>query len=70
MKNVDSRLMTEKIREITGKRRTARSTIVKDKNGNILTERKEVLKRWEKYVGELYGDTRGEMPELGEIEQF
>ena len=69
LKNVDSRLMTEKIREITGKRRTARSTIVKDKNGNILTERKEVLKRWEEYVGELYGDTRGERPELGEIEQ-
>ena len=69
LKNVDSRLMAEKIREITGNRRTTRSTIVKDKNGNILTERKEVLKRWEEYVGELYGDARGERPEIGEIEQ-
>ena len=67
VKYVDSRLMAEKIREITGTRRT-RSTIVKDKNGNILTER-EVQKRWEEYVGKLYGDIRGERPELGEIEQ-
>ena len=35
LEKVDSRLMAEKIREITGKRRTTRSTIVKDKNGNI-----------------------------------
>ena len=69
LENVDSRLMAEKIREITGKRRATRSTIVKDNNGNILTERKEVLKRWEEYVGELYGDTRGERPEFVEIEQ-
>ena len=48
LESVDSRLMVEKIREITGNRRTTRSTIVKDKNGNILTER-EVLKRREEY---------------------
>ena len=28
-----------------------------------------MLKRWEEYVGELYGDARGERPELGKIEQ-
>ena len=68
MEKVDLRLMAEKIREITGKRRTTRNTIIKDKNGNILTERVEVLKRWEEYVGDLYRDARGEKPEFGEIE--
>ena len=68
LEKVNSRLMAEKIREITGKRRTTRNTIIKDKNGNILTERSDVLKRWEEYVDELYGDTRGERPEFGEIE--
>ena len=33
-----------------------------------MTERAEVLKRWEEYVDDLYGDTRGERPEFGEIE--
>ena len=33
-----------------------------------MTERVEVLKRWEEYVAELYGDTRGERPEFGDIE--
>ena len=30
---------------------------------------REVLKRWEECVGELYGDASGERPELGEIQQ-
>ena len=61
------RLMAEKIRELTGKRRTTRSTIIQDKDGNSLTERGQVLKRWEEYVRELYGDTRGQRPYLGEV---
>ena len=63
----NSRLIAEKIRELTRKRRTTRSTIIQDKNGNIVTERGQVLKRWEGYVRELYGDTRGERPDLGEV---
>ena len=63
----NSRLMAEKIRKLTGKRRTTRSTIRQDKDGNILTERGQVLKRWKGYVRELYGDTRGERPYLGEV---
>ena len=58
--------MAKKIRELTGKRRTTRSTIIQDKDGNILTERLQVLKRWEEYVKELYGDKRSERPDFGE----
>ena len=64
----DSREMAKQIREISGKRRTARSTVIKDRHGNILTEREEVLERWREYVGELYGDERGEKPNYGEID--
>ena len=54
--------MAVKIRELTRKRRATRSTIIKDK-----TERDEVIKRWEEYVKELYGDTRGKKPEFGNV---
>ena len=39
---VDSRAMATQIRELSGKKRMARSTVIKDKNGEILilTERK------------------------------
>ena len=64
LERVDSRLMAEKIREITGQKRTTRSTIVKDRNGNILTERIDVLNRWREYVEGLYRDDRCEKPEF------
>ena len=64
MERVDMRLMAEKIREITGQKRTTRSTIVKDRNGNILRERIDVLNRRREYVEGLYRDHRGEKPEL------
>ena len=56
LERVDSRLMTEKIREITGKKRAQRSTVIKDIDGTILMERNEVLNRWQQYVGNLYRD--------------
>ena len=64
LERVDSRLMAEKIREITGKKRTTRSTLVKDRNGNILTERIDVLNRWREYVEGFYRDDRGEKREF------
>ena len=63
----NSKVMAEKIRELTGKRKTVRRTIIQDKDGNTLAERGQALKRWEKYVRELYRDIRGERPYLGEV---
>ena len=65
---VDSRAMATQIRELSGKKRMARSTVIKDRNGDILTERGEVLERWREYVEELYSDQRGDKPDLGDIE--
>ena len=36
--------MAEKFREVTGKKRPTRNTIIKDANGTPLTDRNEVLK--------------------------
>ena len=58
LERVDSRPLAEKIREITGKRKPERCTIVKDQDGTILTERSDVLRRWRDYVGELFGDNK------------
>ena len=68
LERIDSRLLAEKIREITGKKRPARSTIIKDRDGTILTERSEVLRRWKEYVGELYGDNEREEVELENVD--
>ena len=57
LERMDSRLLAEKIREITGKKRPARNTIIKDGDGIILTERSDVLRRWKDYIGDLYGDS-------------
>ena len=56
LERVDARLMAEKIREVTGKKRPIRSTMIKNANGTVLTDRNKVLKRWQDYVGELFSD--------------
>ena len=56
--------MHRKIREITGKRKLARGNVIKDKEGKIVMEIDEVLKRWEEYVKELFEDNRGEKPRI------
>ena len=65
---VNPREMADQIRELSGKKGIARSTVIKDVNGNILTDRQEVLERWREYVQELYSDQRGEKPEFDVIE--
>ena len=69
LERVDSRLMTEKIREITGKKRAQRSTVIKDIDGTILMERNEVLNRWQQYVGNLYRDDDRGAVELEDSEE-
>ena len=70
LERIDSRLMAEKIREITGEKRTGRSTVIKSSEGEILMEKGEVLNRWQQYVGDLYKDSdRGIMEEVEESEE-
>ena len=62
LEHTNTRVMHERIREVTGNKRATRSfAVIKDKEGNILMESTGVLKRWEEYIKELYGDeSRGD----------
>ena len=68
LERTDARMMAEKIQEITGKKRTQRSTIIKDEDGTILTDRSDVLRRWKDYVGQLYRDENREDSDILEVE--
>ena len=40
---------------------------IKDKNGTILTEKEEILKRWAEYVEELYDDKNRRHADMGNL---
>ena len=48
-----TRDLFKKIRDTKGTFQTKMSSI-KDRNGNELTEAKEIKKRWQEYIEELY----------------
>ena len=55
--------MHGKIKEVTGRKRNSRSNTVKNKEGEIIMEIKEVLKVWEEYAKDLFEDEgRGDLP--------
>ena len=56
--------MHRKIKEITGKKKRAKGNIIKNKEGKIVMEIEEVLKRWEEYVKDLFEDNRGGKPRI------
>ena len=56
LERMDSKLLTEKNKETTGKKWLARSNIIRDGNGTILTDRFDEVKRRRDFVGELYRD--------------
>ena len=70
LERLDSRLMAEKIRELTGDKRAASNSIIKDRDGNMFTERKDVLSRRKQYVEDLYSDNiRDIILEVAEMAQ-
>ena len=67
-KKRDTKAMVNQIREISGKKRSARSKVIKDRHGNMLTDRDDVLERWKEYVEELYSDVQEDKVNYGEID--
>lgn len=53
-----------KIKELYGKTGSSSSGCLKAKDGTIITNRDDILKRWGEYIGELFEDNRGEKPEI------
>ena len=56
--------MHRNIKEVAGRKRMARGNVIKNRDGVIVMEIDEVLKRWEEYVKDLFEDNRGEKPRL------
>ena len=45
-----------------GHKKATQSGCIKAKNGEMLTEKKDLLLRWKEYTQELFQDDRGERP--------
>ena len=63
-RNNDRRKLHSKIKEIAGKRKNTCSSsgCLKAKDGTIIIEKEEIIKRWEEYIEELFDDERGIKP--------
>lgn len=66
---VNSNVIYDKVRKISGKKGHNRSGTIRSEDGSMLTDIEESCSRWERYIKELFDDTRGEPPEIeGDIE--
>ena len=46
-------MMYEKVKELTEKRRLRTGEVIMKKNGEMATEKQEVLDRWQEYIQEF-----------------
>jgi endonuclease/exonuclease/phosphatase family metal-dependent hydrolase len=60
------RKMYNAMKSLKGNKRKKAAECISDKNGNILFEEQDINKRWVEYVGELYNDDRGDIPDIEE----
>ena len=60
-RNTDSRKLHSTIKGIAGKRKNACSSsgCLKAKDGAVIIEKEELIKRWEEYIEELFDDEMG-----------
>ena len=62
-RNNATKRMHEEIKVITGNRRgNSGSGCIKDKDGNLLFEKDQILNRWSEYAGDLFADNRPPLP--------
>ena len=61
-KDRDPTNLHRNIKELMGHKKAAQSGCIKAKNGEMLTEKKDLLLRWKEYTQELFQDDRGERP--------
>ena len=59
---VNSKTVHQKIKEIIGEKATAKTGYKRSKDGEILMEKEDILKRWSEYITELCHDDRGPSP--------
>ena len=61
---IDSKTMHQKIKEVSGKKPSAKTSCLRSKDGDILMEKEDILERWSEYIEELYYDVRGPPPDI------
>jgi len=54
--------MHDKVRQVTGRQKSAGASCIEAKDGTIIMEQEEMLQRWKEYIGELFADSRGQRP--------
>ncbi|GFN78106.1 RNA-directed DNA polymerase from mobile element jockey-like [Plakobranchus ocellatus] len=59
---INSKTMHQKIKEITGKKVSARTGCLRARDGDIVIEKEDILNRWSECISELYHDDRGPPP--------
>jgi hypothetical protein len=63
-KITDSKYMHRKINDITNKKSTSQSGCIKSKDGNILTNKTDILQRWAEYIDDLFYDVREDQQKI------
>ena len=59
----------DKVKHLTHKgRRNSGNVCITNKNGDILFEEKDLQERWCEYIGELFDDERGDLPNIEQLE--
>ena len=57
--------MHQKIKQMTNKSKIKTNMgCIKDRNGNILSDKEKIAERWVEYIRELYDDNREPMPQF------
>ena len=54
--------MHREVKNIAGTNGSKMMGNIRDRNGNLLFEKQEILNRWKEYIGELFEDNRCESP--------
>ena len=54
--------MYERIKALSGRNTRTCSACIKAKDGQILVDDEDIMKRWSEYIAELFEDDRGERP--------
>jgi len=59
--NKNQQLLYNKIKTMTKPKMKTANTALKNKNGDVIFEKVQVLERWVEYIGELFNDNRPEI---------
>src|SRR4029077_7080220 len=64
--NAHSKLLHKKIKELQS-RGSSIQEVIKDKQGKLIMEKEDILKRWAEYVEELYEDKNRGVTDMGDL---